>query len=285
MSNIWKGNVILTLLSQAMTQISSIWHLPFLDMVLWHSWDNDTLTINGHRELTVSSPWAHGDHGGHGAGAQWSQLSHGEVTAQSRLGHSSVTARSQLNHGIFSMITAQSRLGHSSITAQVTAQSRLAVNILVTVSSRWNHRELTVSSQGGRFFSHGRPCTDHIISVNASNTIVIITVTQYQLSWCTTSNILYIFFYFLFYLDIQSLYIYIHICTTYSHILYTSLLANITFFPYDFKWSLSYLIWSWLCLIHCSLVTLNGVGEMSHHWFKSQACFLPSHCRKQCLFW
>ena len=35
------------------------------------------------------------------------------------------------------MITAQSRLGHSSITAQVTAQSRLAVTILVTVSSRW----------------------------------------------------------------------------------------------------------------------------------------------------
>ena len=65
----------------------------------------------------------------------------GEVTAQSRLGHSSVTARLQLNHGIFSMITAQSRLGHSSITAQVTAQSRLAVNILVTVSSPWAHGE------------------------------------------------------------------------------------------------------------------------------------------------
>ena len=59
----------------------------------------------------------------------------GSVTA--RRGHSSVTARSQLNHGIFSMITAQSWLGHSSITAQVTAQSRLAVIILVTVSSPW----------------------------------------------------------------------------------------------------------------------------------------------------
>ena len=44
------------------------------------------------------------------------------------------------------MITAQSRLGHSSITAQVTAQSRLAVTILVTVSSRWAHGELTVNS-------------------------------------------------------------------------------------------------------------------------------------------
>ena len=30
--------------------------------------------INGHRELTVSSRWAHG---GHGSGAQWSRLSHG----------------------------------------------------------------------------------------------------------------------------------------------------------------------------------------------------------------
>ena len=68
------------------------------------------------------------------------------LAAQSRLGHSSVMARSQLNHGevtarsqlgvsIFSMITAQSRLGHSSITAQVTAQSRLAVTILVTVAN------------------------------------------------------------------------------------------------------------------------------------------------------
>ena len=77
---------------------------------------------------------------------------HGSVTA--RRGHSSVTARSQLHHGIFRMITAQSRLGHSSITAQVTAQSRLAVTILVSVSSR-AHRELTVSSHGGQFFSHG----------------------------------------------------------------------------------------------------------------------------------
>ena len=94
--------------------------------------------------VTVSSRWP-----------RWSRLRGpmitaqswlGEVTAQSRLGHSSVTVRSQLNHGIFSMITAQSRLGHSSIPAQVTAQSWLAVTILVTVSSPWAHHELTVRS-------------------------------------------------------------------------------------------------------------------------------------------
>ena len=39
--------------------------------------------------------------------------------------------------------------------AQVTAESRLAVTILVTVSSRWSRGELTVSSHGGQFFSHG----------------------------------------------------------------------------------------------------------------------------------
>ena len=112
---------------------------------------------NCHCELTVSSTWAHREltvttvvtAPGPMITAQ-SRL--GEVTAQSRLGHSSVTARSQPNHGIFSMITAQSRLGQSSITAQVTAKSRLAVTILVTVSSRWAHCELTVSSHGGQFF-------------------------------------------------------------------------------------------------------------------------------------
>ena len=107
---------------------------------------------NCHGELTESSPWAHSDQGVHGSGPN----DHGSVTA--RRGHRSVTARSQLtvrsqlNHDIFSMITAQSRLGHSSITAQVTAQSRLAVTILVTVNSRWAHGELTVSSHGGHFF-------------------------------------------------------------------------------------------------------------------------------------
>ena len=180
---------------------------------------------------TVSSPWAHGDRGGHGSGAQWSQLSHGEVTAQSRLGHSSVTARSQLNHGIFSMITAQSRLGHSSITAQVTAQSRLAVNILVTVSSRWNHRELKVSSQGGRFFFswealHWSHYISQCIQYHCyyySDTISVVLMYNIQYS-------LYIFFIFYFiWIFSPCIYIHIHICTTYSHIVYTSLLANITF--------------------------------------------------------
>ena len=59
-------------------------------------------------ELTLSSPWAHGDHGGHGSGPN----DHGSVMA--RRGHSSVTARSQLSHGL---VTAQSRRGHSSIMA------------------------------------------------------------------------------------------------------------------------------------------------------------------------
>ena len=65
--------------------------------------------INGHRELTVSSRSAHGDHGGHGSGAQWSRLEY------RRLGHSSVTARSQLSHG---HVTTQLQWGHSSITAR-----------------------------------------------------------------------------------------------------------------------------------------------------------------------
>ena len=106
--------------------------------------------------LTVSSPWAQGEltvstvvtaPGPNDHSSVTTRRGHGEVTAQSRQSHSSVTARPQLNHGIFSMITAQSRLGHSSITAQVTAQSRLAVTILVAVSSRWS---VTVSSHGGQ---------------------------------------------------------------------------------------------------------------------------------------
>ena len=94
------------------------------------------------KNVTMSSPWAHCDHGGHGSGPN----DHGSVTA--RRGHSSVTARSQLSHG---EVTAQSRhlqYDHGSVTARsqlnhgpVTAQSRLAVTILVTVSSRWAHGE------------------------------------------------------------------------------------------------------------------------------------------------
>ena len=69
----------------------------------------------------------------------------GEVTAQSRRGHSSVTARSQQGHSIFSMITAQSWLGHSSVTAGC---------------DHFGRRELTVSSHGGQFFSHGPVCLE-----------------------------------------------------------------------------------------------------------------------------
>ena len=84
--------------------------------------------------VTVSSRWAHGDHGGHGSRPN----DHGSVTA--RRGHSSVTARSQLNHGIFSMITAQWRLGHSSITDQVTAGCDHFGHHELTVSSWWQSR-------------------------------------------------------------------------------------------------------------------------------------------------
>ena len=110
------------------------------------------------------SPWAHGEltettvvtaPGPNDHSSVTARRGHSSVTARSRLGHTSVTARSQLNHTIFSMIMTQSRLGHSSITAQVTAQSRLAVTILVTVSLRWAHSELTMSSHCGQFFSHG----------------------------------------------------------------------------------------------------------------------------------
>ena len=90
--------------------------------------------INGHRELTVTTV----------------------VPAPGPNGHGSVTARSQLSHSSVTVITAHSRRGHSSITAQVKAQLRLAVTILVIVSSPWTHSELTVSSHGGQFFSHGK---------------------------------------------------------------------------------------------------------------------------------
>ena len=74
----------------------------------------------------MSSPWAHGDHGGHGSGPN---------------DHGSVTARSQLNHGP----------GHGSVTAGWDHFGHREL----TVSSWWAHCELTVSSHGGQFFSHG----------------------------------------------------------------------------------------------------------------------------------
>ena len=98
--------------------------------------------INGHRELTVTTvvtaPGPN-DHGsvtarrGHSSVTARSQLSHGQVTAQSlhlQYDHGSVAARSQLNHGP----------GHGSVTAGC---------------DHFGHRELTVSSHGGQFFSHG----------------------------------------------------------------------------------------------------------------------------------
>ena len=96
--------------------------VPLSEAVMFyiHPWENKW------------SPWAHGDHG----------------SVMARLGHSSVTARSQLSQGEVTAQSRRSRLGHSSITAQVTAQSRLAVTILVTVSSSW---AVTVAN----FFSHG----------------------------------------------------------------------------------------------------------------------------------
>ena len=93
-----------------------------------------------HRELTVvTAP-------GPMITAQ-SQL--GEVTAQWRLGHSSVTAQSQLNHGIFSMITARSQLNHGP------GHGSLSHGWLWPFWSQCAHGELTVSSHGGQFFSHG----------------------------------------------------------------------------------------------------------------------------------
>ena len=98
--------------------------------------------INGHRELTVVTAPGPNDHGS--VTARWG---HSSVTARSQLSHSSVTARSQLNHCIFSMIT---------------AQSRLAVTILVTVSSQWAHRE---QSRWPIFFSWAMLTQIYIVTI------------------------------------------------------------------------------------------------------------------------
>ena len=90
----------------------------------------------------------------------------GEVTAQSRRGHSSVTARSQLSHGEntaqlrhlqydHGSVTARSQLNHGPGQGSVTAGCDYFGHRELTVSSRWAHSELTVSSHGGQFFSHG----------------------------------------------------------------------------------------------------------------------------------
>ena len=81
---------------------------------------------NCHSEFTVSSPWVHGELTVTTVVTALGPM----ITAQSRLGE--VTARSQLNHGP----------GHGSVTAGC---------------DHFAHGELTVSSHGGQFFSHGQP--------------------------------------------------------------------------------------------------------------------------------
>ena len=94
--------------------------------------------------VTVSSRWAHSDHGGDGSGAQWSRL--GEVTAQSRRGHSSVTARSQLSHG---EVTAQSRnlqYDHGSVMARSQLNHGPGHGSVTAGCDHFGHHELTLSS-------------------------------------------------------------------------------------------------------------------------------------------
>ena len=79
--------------------------------------------------------------------SRWSRLRGPMITAQSRLGE--VTMRSQLNHGIdlqydHSSVTARSQLNHGPGHGSATAGC-----------DHFGHRELTVSSHGGQFFSHG----------------------------------------------------------------------------------------------------------------------------------
>ena len=79
----------------------------------------------------------------------------GEVTAQSRRGHSSVTARSQLSHG---EVTAQSRhlqYDHGLVTARSQLNHSPGHGSVTAGCDHFGHGELTVSSHGGQFFSHG----------------------------------------------------------------------------------------------------------------------------------
>ena len=77
-------------------------------------------------------------------GSVTARLGHSEVTAQSRLGHSEVTAQSQLNHGDHGSVMARSQLNHGPGHGSVTAGC-----------DHFGHRELTVCSHSGQFFSHG----------------------------------------------------------------------------------------------------------------------------------
>ena len=104
-----------------------------------------------HGELTVSSPWAHHDHGGHGTGPNDHGSVVGQVTAQSRQGHSSVTARSQLSHG---EVTAQSRhpqYDHGSVTARSQLNHGPGHGSVMAGCDHFGHGELTVSS----LWAHG----------------------------------------------------------------------------------------------------------------------------------
>ena len=104
---------------------------------------------NCHRELTVTMVvTAPGP-------MNTAQSRLGEVTAQSRRGHSSVTARSQLSHG---EVTAQSRhlqYDHGSVTARSQLNHGPGHGSVTAGCDHFGHGELTVSSHGGHFFSHG----------------------------------------------------------------------------------------------------------------------------------
>ena len=113
------------------------------------------------------SPWAHGELTVTTVVTAPGPNDHGSVT--DGLGRSSVTARSQLNHGDHGSVTPRSQLNHRPGHGSVTAQSRLAVTILVTVSSPWTHRELTMSSRWAvteaNFFpwiKNGPICVQHL---------------------------------------------------------------------------------------------------------------------------
>ena len=101
--------------------------------------------INGHCELTMSSPWP-----------WWSRLRGPMITAQSRLGevtaqswrvHSSVTARSRRGHSSITASSVWSRLSHAWVTAQSWPRSWLSHGWLWPFWTPWAHGELTVSSR------------------------------------------------------------------------------------------------------------------------------------------
>ena len=110
---------------------------PSLNGWLWCRQAQNGVThekINGHRELTVTTV----------------------VTAPGPNGHSSVTARSQLSHDEVTAQSQWSRLTHGEVTAQSRPRSRLSCGWLWPFWSSWARRELTVSSHGDQFFSHGK---------------------------------------------------------------------------------------------------------------------------------